>query len=131
MTLSPRDQHHPNALRDCQGIASAVRSFNAIEHGHALASLAAAFDRLFTTPGVALKDFCTHVPGSSDPKFFLEPFYGGGDEGVVAAFAETAQGRPVLLSVVSFKGPGPGATSTRAAAKVMAMRAARRRARDL
>lgn len=131
MALSPQDQHHPEALRDCQGIADAVRRFNAIEHGHALASLAAAFDRLFTTPGVRLQDFCAHVPGTADPKFFLEPFYGSGDEGVVAAFAETASGRPVLLAVVAFRGPGPAAPATRAAARVMAMRAARRRARDL
>lgn len=131
MRLSPQAQQHPDAFADCRTIAAAIARVKAVEHGHAMAALMATFDRLFATPAAVLQDFCSHVPGTVNPKFFLEPFYGGGDEGVMAAFAETAAGRPVLLSVVPFKGPQPGDPPTRAAARVLALRAARRRARDL
>lgn len=138
MPLNANDQHHPEALQECLEIADAVRNFNSIEHGHALSSLGAAFDSLFSGPGMSwlgaratLGDLCSHVPGTSNPKLFLEPFYGNGNEGVVAAFCETATGRPVLLSVVAFSGPKPTDAPNRATALVLALRHARRRVADV
>lgn len=138
MPLRADEQQHPQAFRECMEIADDVRRFNSLEHGHALSSLGAAFDSLFSGPGKSwagararLGDFCSHVPGTSNPRFFLEPFYGNGNEGVVAAFCETAAGRPVLLSVVAFIGPGPSDAPNSASARVLALRRARQRARDL
>jgi hypothetical protein len=135
MKIPPLAYQHPAAWQECLVVAGS----GSLEHVHAMTAFSAAFDSLFDGPGVPgwsgasarLEDFCFHVPGAANPGFFVEPFWGNGNEGVMAAFCETSSGRPVLMSVVPFRGPRGSDPADEIAAKVVALRNAKARAVDL
>lgn len=137
MPIHPQANEHPAAWQECLAIVGS----GSLEHVHAMSAFSVTFDSLFDGPGMPgwvaasarLEDFCFHVPGTSNPRYFVEPFWGSTstDEGVMAAFCEAATGRPVLMSVVPFKGPGPADPANEIVARVAALRNARARAVDL
>lgn len=134
MPIPTTAREHPDVWTDLMAI-SAV----SLEHTIALTKLAVVADSLFDGPGVPLWvgattrliDVCARIPGQVDPTYYSEPFWGIGDRGVVAAFCETAIGRPVLMALVPFNGPGPSDPADEVAAKLEALRRARSRKKDL
>jgi hypothetical protein len=135
MKIHPSANEHPVARQECLAVAAS----QSLEHVHAMSAFSVAFDSLFDGPtapdwlgaSARLTDFCFHVPGTANPGFYVEPFWGSGDEGVMAAFCETASGRPVLLALVPFRGPAPSDPADEIAAKVLALRRAKARAVDV
>lgn len=131
-SLAPQ---HPLAWQECLAIAGS----GYLKHVHAMSAFSVAFDSLFNGPGntpwagatARLQDFCTLVPGTFDPRYFEEPFWGGRSTGVVAAFCELTSGRPVLMSVVPFNGPSASDPVDEVVAKFVALRNARARSVDL
>lgn len=137
-TMSTSDPQHPLAFDEGVAIGKA----GSYAHVNALSKLARLFEALFDGPrakgdpawvGASLEvdDFCSRVPGTKDPAIYAEPFWGPGNEGVTASFCVTAAGRPVLMSLVAFAGPRASDPADNIAAKVVAIRNARRRAADL
>lgn len=138
VTLLTSDQQHPLAF--AEGLL--IGKSGSFPHIHALGKLGPLFDDLFDGPrangdpawiGASLnvEDFCSHVPGTKNPKIYAEPFWGPGNEGVMASFCVTDIGRPVLMSLVAFAGPRPTDPPDNISAKVVAVKNARQRVIDL
>ncbi len=134
MTLLTTAREHPEVWTDLAAIDVA-----SLEHSVALGKFSVLHDALFDGPGVPswlragtrLVDVCEKIPGQVNPTYFAEPFWGITDHGVVAAYAETAIGRPVLMALVPFNGPGSADPADAVAAKLVALRRARSRSKDL
>lgn len=135
-TLSLDAQHHPYALQEALVIARSTA------HLHALTQLGPLYDKLFD--GVDLQgrqtwvgasgqvdSFCSHVPGTTGPKIYAEPFWGSPTAGIVVSFCVMDSGRPVLMSVVPFNGPRSKDPADEIAAKVKAVADARRLSAEL